>query len=51
LRATGITAFMANNGTLKGAQNIAAHALPRTTKLYDHSTDDISLDDVEKISI
>jgi integrase/recombinase XerD len=51
LRATGITAFMANNGTLEGAQNIAAHASPRTTKLYDHSADDISLDDVEKISI
>jgi hypothetical protein len=51
LRATGITAFMANNGALEGAQNIAAHASPSTTKLYDHSADDIPLDDVEKISI
>jgi hypothetical protein len=42
---------MANKGTLEGAQNIAAHASPRTTKLYDHSADDITLDDVEKISI
>jgi site-specific recombinase XerD len=51
LRATGITAFMANKGTLEGAQNLANHASPRTTKLYDHSADDITQDDVEKISI
>jgi len=30
LRATGITAFMANSGTLEGAQTIAAHASTRT---------------------
>jgi len=51
LRATGITALIANDGTLEGVQTIAAHAPPRTTKLYDHSVDNISLDDVEKISI
>jgi site-specific recombinase XerD len=51
LRATGITSFMDNNGRLERAQALAAHASPRTTKLYDHSDDGISLDDVEKISI
>jgi site-specific recombinase XerD len=50
-RATGITAYLKNNGTLEAAQQIANHESPRTTKLYDHRTDEISLDEVEKISI
>jgi integrase len=51
LRATGITAYMKNNGRLEVAQQIAAHESPRTTKLYDRSADDISLDEIEKIVI
>ncbi len=31
-RATGITAYLENGGTVKNAQAIAAHELPRTTK-------------------
>jgi site-specific recombinase XerD len=50
-RATGITAYLKNGGTLEHAQQIANHASPRTTKLYDRRTDEISLDEVEKISI
>ncbi len=50
-RATGITAYMANGGTLENAQAIAAHASPRTTKLYDRSSDAITLDEVERIHI
>jgi site-specific recombinase XerD len=50
-RATGITAYLKNGGTLEHAQQIANHASPRTTKLYDHRSDEISLDEVEKISI
>jgi integrase len=50
-RATGITAFRANGGTLEQAQEIANHASPRTTMLNDRSRDDITLDAVEKISI
>ena len=50
-RATGITAYLKNNGTLEHAQTLANHASPRTTKLYDRRTDEISLDEVEKISI
>jgi integrase/recombinase XerD len=50
-RATGITAYLKNNGTLEAAQQIANHESPRTTKLYDRRSDEISLDEVEKISI
>jgi site-specific recombinase XerD len=50
-RATGITAYLKNNGLLEHAQTIANHASPRTTKLYDRRSDEITLDEVEKISI
>lgn len=48
-RATGITAYLANGGTLEMAQAIAAHESPRTTKLYDRTADEITLDEVERI--
>ncbi len=51
LRATGITAYLLNGGTIEGAQAIAAHESPRTTKLYDRTADEITLDDIERISI
>ena len=38
-------------GTLEHAQQIAAHESPRTTKLYDRTQDEISLDEVERIRI
>ena len=50
-RATGITAYLKNKGTLEHAQTIANHASPRTTKLYDRRSDEIALDEVEKIAI
>jgi integrase len=50
-RATGITAYLKNKGTLKHAQHMANHESPRTTKLYDRRQEEISLDEVEKISI
>ena len=50
-RATGITAYLSNGGTIEHAQTIAAHASPRTTKLYARTFDDITLDEVEKIQI
>ena len=40
-----------NGGTLEHAQQIAAHESPRTTKLYDRTDDQISLDEVERIRI
>jgi integrase/recombinase XerD len=50
-RATGITAYLGNNGTLEKAQAIAAHESPRTTMLYDRTEDAISLDEIERIII
>ena len=38
-------------GRLENAQAIAAHESPRTTMLYDHSGDEITLDEVERIGI
>jgi site-specific recombinase XerD len=50
-RATGITAYLDNGGTLESAQLMAAHESPRTTKLYDRTGDEITLDEVERIAI
>ena len=50
-RATGITAYLEAGGTLENAQLMAAHESPRTTKLYDRTGDEITLDEVERISI
>ena len=50
-RATGITAYLDNGGTIENAQAIAAHESPRTTKLYDRTSDAITLDEVERILI
>ena len=50
-RATGITAYLDNGGTLENAQTMAAHESPRTTKLYDRTNDEITLDEVERIAI
>jgi integrase len=50
-QATGITAYLENGGSIEGAQAIAAHESPRTTKLYDRTSDQITLDEVERILI
>ena len=50
-RATGITAYLENGGSIENAQAIAAHESPRTTKLYDRTNDEIKLDEVERIRI
>ena len=50
-RATGITAYLENGGTLENAQPMAAHESPRTTKLYDRTGDEITLDEVERITV
>lgn len=50
-RATGLTAYLNAGGSLENAQNMAAHSDPKTTKLYDRTGDDISLDEVERIVI
>ena len=50
-RATGITAYLKNGGTLENAAAMANHASTRTTQLYDRRHDDINLDEVERIRI
>lgn len=50
-RATGITAYLENGGSLENAQLMAAHESPRTTKLYDRTGDEITLEEVERIKI
>ena len=50
-RATGITAYLEAGGTLENAQAMAAHESPRTTKLYDRTREEITLDEVERINI
>ncbi|NTG88190.1 tyrosine-type recombinase/integrase [Agrobacterium rhizogenes] len=50
-RATGITAYLKNGGTLEKAANIANHSSTRTTQLYDRRDDDVSLDEIERILI
>ena len=48
-RATGITNFLENDGTLEAAQRIAGHADSRTTKLYDRRGQKVLLEDMESI--
>ena len=48
-RATGITTFLGNHGTLETAQYLAGHADSRTTKLYDRRQQRITREDVERI--
>jgi integrase len=50
-RATGITAYLKNGGTLEKVAAMANHASTRTTQLYDRRRDEVSLDEVERIVI
>ena len=50
-RATGITEYLKNGGKLEIAQAMANHESARTTGLYDRRSDQVNLDEVERISI
>lgn len=50
-RATGITAYLENGGTVENAQAIASHADPRTTRLYDRRSDKVTLTEIERIQL
>jgi integrase len=50
-RASGITAYLENGGTLEHAQAMAAHESPRTTKLYDRTKERLTLDEIERIRL
>ena len=48
-RATGITNFLENDGTLEAAQRIVGHADSRTTKLYARRGQKLLIEDIERI--
>ncbi len=50
-RATGITAYLRCGGTLENAARIAAHESTRTTQLYARLSDEITLDEIERVVI
>ena len=50
-RATGITAYLKNGGTIERAASMANHASTRTTQLYDRRPDDVTIEDVERIRL
>ena len=50
-RVTGITNYMQNGGTLETAQKMANHESARTTGLYDRSDDQLTLDEIERVTI
>jgi site-specific recombinase XerD len=50
-RATGITSFLENGGSLENTQDMAAHARPRTTRLYDLRRDRLKQAEVERIRL
>jgi site-specific recombinase XerD len=49
--AIAITAHLKAGGTLENAQAMVVHDSPRTTKLYDLTGDQITVDQVERITI
>ena len=50
-RATGVTAYLKNGGTLERAAQMSNHASTRTTQLYDRRTGEVTLDEVERVLI
>ena len=50
-RATGITDYLTNGGSIEIAQRMAGHSNAKTTGLYDRRNDDISVSEVEKVGI
>lgn len=50
-RATGITPYLKNGGTLEKADAMANHASARTTQLYDRRSEDITLAEAERVRL
>lgn len=50
-RATGITVYLENGGTIENARNIAAHASIKTTQTYDRRDERVTLDEINKIRL
>lgn len=50
-RASGITIFLKNGGSIEQAATIANHESPRTTKLYDRRSEEISQTEIERVRL
>ena len=50
-RATGITNYLENGGTLELAAQIAGHESTRTTQLYDRTSDELRQEEIERVRI
>jgi integrase len=50
-RATGVTEYMNLGGTIEIAQRIAGHTSPSTTRIYDRSGDQLTLQEIERVQI
>jgi site-specific recombinase XerD len=50
-RATGVTAYLKNGGTLEKAAQMVNHASTRTTQLYDRRAEEVTLVEVERILV
>ncbi len=50
-KSLGITAYLSNGGTLENARAIAAHESSQTTRLYDRTNDEVTLNEIERIII
>jgi len=48
-RTTDIISYLSNGGALEHAQEMAAHESPRTTRLYDHTKEQPTQDEVDRI--
>ena len=50
-RATGVTQYMNSGGTIEIAQRIAGHTSSSTTRIYDRSGDQLTLQEIERVQI
>ena len=50
-RATGVTEYMNSGGTIEIAQRIAGHTTSSTTRIYDRSGDQLTLQEIERVQI
>lgn len=50
-RASGITIYLENGGTIENARTIAAHASIKTTQAYDRRDERITLDEISRIRL
>ena len=51
LRATGITSYLKNDGKLEVAKAMSGHESARTTGLHNRRSDEVELDEVERIAL